>query len=238
MRDFFAGALLLASMAVFTVSLIAMFRPLPKIHLGTRKSAFKGFGVGFALFVLTAIVIPAPPPEPEAVQSDKPAPKKAMPSPPAYRLSEEQSAATDFARSITINLIACSMEADPVQSKIDKVASGALAPVDAFIAARTAEKSCRSSVKDIGATDVSKLSNEAAKIARQAKTTCALASENRADAFESAQIALDGASGLTAAADYREKLNMAKGDDIACRMTLEGLAENLGIPESKIDFLK
>ena len=50
MRDFIAGITLLACLFVFTVSFIALFKPLPKLKLPTRKSALKGFGVGFALF--------------------------------------------------------------------------------------------------------------------------------------------------------------------------------------------
>jgi hypothetical protein len=60
MRDFAAAMLMLASFAVFVAAVIALFRPLPRVWMGTRKRALAGFGVSFGLFIATAAVMPAP----------------------------------------------------------------------------------------------------------------------------------------------------------------------------------
>lgn len=60
MRDFAAFCTLMAFLAVFSAAVVAMFKPLPKIGMGTRKRALGGFGVAFGLFILTGIVMPAP----------------------------------------------------------------------------------------------------------------------------------------------------------------------------------
>lgn len=69
MRDFFAGILLLACAFVVISSLIALIKPLPKLKLPTRASAFKGLGLGVILFVATAIVIPVPDEKPSNDQT-------------------------------------------------------------------------------------------------------------------------------------------------------------------------
>lgn len=58
MRDFIAGILLLACIVVLVCSVIALIVPMPKLKLPTRKSALKGLGLAFVLFVATGIVIP------------------------------------------------------------------------------------------------------------------------------------------------------------------------------------
>lgn len=60
MRDFLAGVTLLACLVIFAVSIVALVKPLPKIWLGSRRKALGGLGVASGLFVLTAIIIPAP----------------------------------------------------------------------------------------------------------------------------------------------------------------------------------
>ncbi|WP_145902192.1 hypothetical protein [Sphingobium sp. MI1205] len=50
----------MACLIVLVASIIALVRPLPKVGLGTRKRALGGVGIAFALFILTAAVMPAP----------------------------------------------------------------------------------------------------------------------------------------------------------------------------------
>jgi len=71
----------MACLIVSVAAMIAMFKPLPKVGMGTRKRALGGFGVAFGLFVLTAIIIPPPAGEKvaakEAKAASRPAPEKA-----------------------------------------------------------------------------------------------------------------------------------------------------------------
>ena len=50
----------MACLVVLASSAVALFRPLPKLGLGTRKRVFWGFGLAMGLLIVTAIVIPAP----------------------------------------------------------------------------------------------------------------------------------------------------------------------------------
>lgn len=75
MRDFAAFCTLMACLIVFVASIIALVRPLPKVGLGTRKRALGGVGIAFALFILTAAVMPAP-----NVAADTQANRKAAPA--------------------------------------------------------------------------------------------------------------------------------------------------------------
>ncbi len=60
MRDFIAFCTLLACIIIFVAAVIALFKPLPKLKLATKKDALIGLGIAFGLFIVTAIVIPSP----------------------------------------------------------------------------------------------------------------------------------------------------------------------------------
>jgi len=60
MQDSLAGFTLLASIVIFGMSVVALFKPLPKLWMPDRKGALRGFGVAAVLFVATAIIIPQP----------------------------------------------------------------------------------------------------------------------------------------------------------------------------------
>ncbi|MBB6191495.1 hypothetical protein FHS51_001722 [Sphingobium wenxiniae] len=105
MRDLIAGVALLGSLAAFGASVIAMFKPLPRLGMPTRRRALAGIGVAFALFVMTAIVIPAPSPDlANASAGRRPAPEAGTVRAADPQIAEVQAYLATRHASIKVNL--------------------------------------------------------------------------------------------------------------------------------------
>ena len=238
MRDFAAFCTLMACLIVLVASIIAMVRPLPKVGLGTRKRALGGLGVAVALFIVTAIVIPAPDVKSEA---DMPAtsaqPATAPPVGANVELTPEQDKSVSFARALIIPLVACSSSVDSAQSMVDKAAAERARPIDAYVDAKSAAKFCQEATVTISSIE-NDVPDQGQKIAAQAIKYCGDSVSVRHDAMKRLMAILDGTPGLEEASQYKEKKNEAAGHDYACRMTLEGMGEAMKIPASELDFVK
>lgn len=251
MRDFIAGITLLACLFVFTVSFIALFKPLPKLKLPTRKSALKGFGVGFALFILAAIIVPQSDP---ASKTD--APKKvtvdaststaslneASPVSPEHQKSPDQDEVISFIRNVVMQNINCKSGVDWTQDKINKMSEGKARSIDAYEEAQRGISSCDMALKEYNRGDlVSAYSfvdgnSKRREITVNAINECRLAADKRKKAMQMAQNVLDGADGLANVSKYKSLRNDALNDETACRMNLMGLAEMAGVPAKDVEF--
>ena len=135
--------------------------------------------------------------------------------------------------------VSCSADADNTQFKIDRMAAGSVEPLAAYEAAQQAAKYCRDAIKEIPASSLDTIkSSEVVQIADDSKRFCTQAAKERGEAMDLAMAALDGDNSLAAAAKYKALIRKAKGNDISCRMSLEGLLEVMKVPASEFEFVK
>lgn len=240
MRDFAAFCTLLAFLIVLVASIIALVRPLPKVGLGTRKRALGGLGVAVALFILTAIVIPAPDVKSEAGMPATPA--QPTTNPPAganVELSPQQDRVVDFIRYVVMQNINCGGSSDLTQDQLDKLASNRARPIDAYEEAKRGIENCSDTLAEYARTDVlDGIASEQRSIAADAVKSCSEAAKERKSGMQLAQQVLDGDGRLASASKYREMRDTAKMHETSCRMSLLGLAERMKIPESEVEFAK
>lgn len=237
MRDFIAFCTLLACLIVFGASVIALIRPLPKLRMGTRKRALGGLGIALALFVVTAIVIPAPTADKGgAAKPVKAAVARAAPKAP-HETTPEQDRVISFLRYIVMQNINCKGAMDLTQGQLDKLASDRARPIDAYEEAKRGIKACGDAKAEYARADVFDGVPAADRsVAKGAVESCDKAAASRKSAMELAQQVLDGDGRLASASKYRELRDIAMSHEAACRLSLLGLAERSKIPDSEVEF--
>ncbi|WP_288804080.1 hypothetical protein [uncultured Novosphingobium sp.] len=236
MRDVLAFITLMACLTVLVGSLIALVRPIPQIGLGSRKRALGGIGVAFALFVVTAIVIPAPK---ETHTETGPASEKkvATGTAPAQALNAEQESVVSFMRYAIMQNLLCRGEAEQTQDQIDKVAAGRARVIDAYDEAKRAIRDCGKASAEFARPEVLKTAPAVYRDSgERALKACRAASEGRGAAMQLAQKILDGDDRLASASKYKELLSTAKSSEATCRMELLGMADSAKIPDEEVDF--
>ncbi|GLV28480.1 hypothetical protein TomTYG75_10020 [Sphingobium sp. TomTYG75] len=124
MRNFAAFCTLMACLIVFVASIIALVRPLPKVGLGTRKRALSGVGVAFALFIVTAAVMPPPTSSADAADAGQ-APAKGTVAASDEQIAEVKAFADTKFASVKVDLKQGWSEEDlPVQAAMVVEAAG------------------------------------------------------------------------------------------------------------------
>ncbi|WP_121120072.1 hypothetical protein [Croceibacterium ferulae] len=243
MRDFLAFCTLLACLAVFVLSFVALFRPLPKLRLGTRKRAFAGFGVALVLFVATALIMPPPAEQETAAVGDGAEAQDAQADSTTASTSGELTPAQDeivsFARLTVMQTIVCGGSADLTQESIDKIRSGRARPIDAYQEAKRAISDCGNAVTELQRNDLAdRLPAADRSLGQQALASCGQAASERKAAMEMVQTILDGDDRPSNASEYLDYKTAAANAEASCRLYLLGLAERAGVPDSDVEFAK
>lgn len=237
MQDLLAGTLLLACLTVAVASLIALIKPIPMIWMPTRRRALGGLGVAFALFILTAIAMPAPDEKAAVADPAIPIKKAEAPRPKTVELTKEQDELIGFIRNNVMQTLSCGGDMDMTQTSIDKLASNKARPIDVYQEAKRGIKSCNDALVEFNRSDAFDGVATSQRIAaKEAVEPCKKAAKSRKSAMQLAQTLLEADGSLSSVSQYMELRDTAKSDEAACRLNLLSVAKTAGIPENKTEF--
>lgn len=202
----------------------------------TRQAAIGCLALVFALGTCTYIVGRGEPDDAETGSVSTPLEERTAGASPVA-LTDLQQSVVSTTRLAIMRTVDCRSSAELAQDKINKAAAGQIAPVDAYEEAKRGGKACADAQEELARTDL--LDNLLAKdraIQREALAACKEAASDREDAMKRAMKIIDGDSSMESASAYRERSRHALNEETICRMKLLGLAENVGIPRSEVEF--
>lgn len=203
--------------------------------MGTRKAALAGLGVSFALFVLTAIIIPAPSskntegkaPAPTASPTGKKAddPTEGQPA-----TASQKAAAIKFYKSVFAGLKGCDVAARETANVAERMQAGTASVYDGYNSATAQVAACRASSSDVRSIDVSdELSPVGREAAEKAQNTCSNMAVAKLMAGETAQEVFDGNMKPSKIQEMRERAETAQAGVMACALDAMAVALKSGI---------
>jgi hypothetical protein len=153
-------------------------------------------------------------------------------------MTEGQEASFSIIQGTAMQLIVCTNELDVTQTMLDGINRGEKRPIDAYSAAQAAVRDCTSAARDMeGISSKPLVGADQIKIYEKTRPFCILAITKARAALQTAQSVFDGEEKLATAQRYKDLRVAAKGNEVACKMGLSGLADSAKIPKENVDFL-
>lgn len=230
MRDFLAGVALLAFLFVSTAAFIALFKPLPRLYMGTRKRALAGFGVAFALVVLAAIIIP-----PVETTGEKGAAGQVV-AKADERADDGKPGLTAKADMVAYyHKFMDAVETCDRAGTVVAEASKSGDPVSAYQAADRMESACLSTSGEIKDIDIPKSAGaEVKKELAETIKACESAYINKWSAAGLMKKALDNAGSVSTQAELRDTVQAFQGRTLVCVAGLVSAAMKVGATEDDL----
>lgn len=225
----------MACLVVFAAAIVAFFRPLPKLWMGTRPRALAGVGVAFGLFVLTAIVIPPPAPSGDGKKSVAASdaaqePRADSPAAEESATPSQKVAATEFYKSMFASLKGCDVAAKETANVIERMQGGSGSVYDGYSAATAQVAACRDSWREAERLDLpADLSAIAEEAADKAKETCANTALAKQMVGETAQEVFDGNMKPSKIEEMKQRAETAQAGVMACAVNTMAVAMKSGV---------
>lgn len=228
MREFFGGLLALVSMAAFITSLIAIFRPFPKIGLPTRGRAVLALVGSFLLMAVAGAILP--PQDGDATAEAKPAnTSKAEPKTEAAPDMTAEVQAT-FAQ-LTDKVEACDAASKVVASTFERTKD----PYAIYPVVTRATDACKESWLSMNDLKPPPSARGAVKTAfKEAIETCSTAYFMKYQAYEAMAKVLDGDTRPSAVTKAREGMESATTGQVVCVAGFFSAAERAGVGMDKV----
>ncbi len=228
MQEFLGFIFVLGATFLSVAALIALFKPLPRLYMGTRKRAGLGIGLSFLLMLIGGGLLPEPKGNATAPARSADAAKEADNGKPGPTAKVDMIAYYDkFLDTVASCDRAGKVVADTAQSGD---------AVSAYQAADRMESACLSTSREIKDIDVPE--SVGAEIKEELAETikaCESAYINKWAAAGSMKKALDNSGSVSAQAEMRDAIQAFQGPTLVCVAGLTSAATKAGV---KADELK
>lgn len=227
MREFVGGLLALVSLAGLIVSLIAIFRPFPRIGLPTRGRAALALVGSFVLMGVAGAILPPQPADAttggKSATVAKGSPEKAAPD-----MTAEVQAT--FAQ-LTEKVEACDQASKTVAASFEKSRN----PYQLFPVVTGATEACKSSWLALNDLKPPPSARGAVKTAfKDAIETCSTAYFMKFQAYEAMGKVLDGDTRPSAVTKAREGMESATSGQVVCVAGFFQAADKAGVAMDKV----
>jgi hypothetical protein len=239
MGEFFGSVLIGSGLVLFVVALAAVFRPLPKLKMSTRKAAAAGLALSVASCVGGAVLMPngqeiANAEVAKNVQNPPTESGKAEPMQPNAAL---QGAIVAQWRAVVEAVQPCDRANDRVVDAIQRVSAGSGSLYDAYARADEGVETCRSAHATLRDLDVPAAAEGQLKHDLSgALQTCGDAYFVRQMALESAKSIFDGDMRPSVVNEFKTQAETAKNGVLACAASYMSAAVGGGVDLEKMTY--